>query len=368
MNLQALQVYQDVQNRIQQINLNEFLLGNEDNNERFDKQLKEIVAERIKSEDPTTQERVTLELESWGPLQSLLENPQITEILVNGHRSIWYEISGKLTLHEDGFFSELSYRNFLDRLSSQAQAYLSLERPIASGVFNNFRLTMTGSELTGKEVQISLRRHPENPWTLEKLAESNWASSEKMNQLKEIIRSKENFLVVGGTGTGKTSVLNALLGLLPTTERVVVIEDTSEIHLPNAACTKLLTRDDPHQILAMIDQSQLVKHALRLRPDRIAMGEVRGAEAKDFLMAMATGHAGSFGTLHAQDPHQALIRLEMLIQMGAPQWGLEAIRRLIHLSLQFIIQIQKGPDGSRFLKGIYKITSLEPHGFLLEEF
>jgi len=130
---------------------------------------------------------------------------------------------------------------------------------------------------------------------------------------------------------------------------------------------KLLTREDPHGILPAIDQTQLVKRSLRLRPDRIVMGEVRGSEAKDFLMAMATGHSGSFGTLHAQDASQALIRLEMLIQMGAPQWSLTAIRRLIQLSLDYIIITGRAATGERQLKGVFRLCSLEDQGFLVEQ-
>jgi pilus assembly protein CpaF len=162
-------------------------------------------------------------------------------------------------------------------------------------------------------------------------------------------------------------VLNSLLDLLPENERVVVIEDSSEIALSNKASMKLLTREDPHGILPAIDQTQLVKRSLRLRPDRIVMGEVRGSEAKDFLMAMATGHSGSFGTLHAQDANQALIRLEMLIQMGAPQWSLTAIRRLIQLSLDYIIITGRATTGERQLKGVYRLCSLEDQGFLVEQ-
>ncbi|RYZ78974.1 MAG: CpaF family protein, partial [Proteobacteria bacterium] len=164
-----------------------------------------------------------------------------------------------------------------------------------------------------------------------------------------------------------TSLINALLQTIPSNERAVVIEDTPEIELPNTSSMKLITREDPQGILKSIDQGQLLKHSLRLRPDRIVMGEIRGGEAKDLLMALATGHGGSFGTLHASDARQALIRLEMLIQMGAPQWNLPAVRRLIHLSLDYILVVEKNAEGKRQFQGIYKICSLEENGFLIEK-
>jgi pilus assembly protein CpaF len=146
----------------------------------------------------------------------------------------------------------------------------------------------------------------------------------------------------------------------------VIIEDTSELKIPNDAGVKLLTRRDPHRNLRDIDQSELLKQALRMRPDRIIMGEIRGGEAKDLLMAFATGHTGCMGTLHAENARQALLRLEMLIQLGAPQWSLHAVRTLIWLSVQAVIVVARGPQGVRKLEGVYKIASLEEVGFLIE--
>jgi pilus assembly protein CpaF len=254
----------------------------------------------------------------------------------------------------------------MDRLCQEAHTHLTVENPFSEGRFQDFRVTLIGTELTGTHLHLSLRRHPKNPWTFQKLHENGWCSAHTLPLFQKIIAERKNFLVIGPTGSGKTSVLNSFLGLLDEKERVVVIEDTSEIALPNKASMKLLTRDDPQGILSSIDQTQLLKRSLRLRPDRLVMGEVRGAEAKDFLMALATGHAGSFGTLHAQTAAQALIRLEMLIQMGAAQWGLSAIRRLIQLSLDYVIVAGRSPHGQRELQGIYRLCSLEDHGFLLE--
>ena len=184
--------------------------------------------------------------------------------------------------------------------------------------------------------------------------------------LKKIIQLQKNFLVIGSTGEGKTTVVNALLSETDSYERSLIIEDTQEIQLPNSLSIRLLTRDETQNGLCSVDQGQLVKRALRLRPDRLVMGEIRGNEAKDFIMALSTGHRGSFGTLHAKDPQQALLRLEMLIQMGAPHWKLSAIRRLLSLSLDLIIATKKDSSGQRKLEGIYRINSLEENGFLIE--
>lgn len=332
------------------------------NAEKFKKTLQEILA----AEPGEVQKRIHAEYFSYGPLEDLLKNEEVSEILVNGPESIWYEHQGQLVQLQDTFLSESSYLNCLHRLCEQAQCQSTVEHPAATGHFQEFRLTLVRQELTRNHHHLSLRRHPKNPWTLEKLQDHAWATASEIQTLRGIVNARKNFLIIGSTGTGKTSLINALLNTIPVNERAIVIEDIPEIALPNSSCMKLVTRDDPQGILKTVDQSDLLRHSLRLRPDRIVLGEIRGAEAKDLLMALATGHSGSFGTLHANDPRQALIRLEMLIQMGAPQWSLQAVRRLIHLSLDYILVVEKAVSGIRKFQGAYKICSLEENGFLVE--
>lgn len=361
----AKSLFEKIQKEIQHLPLNEFLLSPEEQENLRSQKMEKIIQSTLQQVPDCERERVLAELNSWGPLEKLRNDETITEILINGADSIWIERGGKLTRHPDIFFSDISFRNFLDRICHQAGVHATAEHPSADGRLAEFRLSLVGTELTQRAPHLTLRRHPKNPWNFQKLMEQGWADASKVASLRQILRDRKNFLIVGSTGAGKTSVLNSFLQELPPEERLVVIEDTSEIHLPNEASLKLLTREDPQDVLPPVDQTQLVKRSLRLRPDRLVMGEVRGGEAKDFLMALATGHSGSCGTLHAQDAHQALLRLEMLIQMGAPQWSLEAIRRLIQLSLDYIVVVEKA-EGKRRLKGIYRLTSLESSGFLLE--
>jgi pilus assembly protein CpaF len=328
---------------------------------------KAVLEDSLKQEPADLRQRVLDEYFEFGPLEGLFQDEEVSEILVNGPEAIWFEKSGRLHLHGDRFLSEATFANFFHRVCEQAKCQSTVEFPTATGHFREFRLTVIRRELTQSQHHISFRRHPKNPWTLEKLRERDWATDQDLGLLRSLIQEKKNFLIVGGTGSGKTSLINALLQSLPESERAVIIEDTPEIQLPNTSSMKMITREDPQGILKTIDQSQLLRHCLRLRPDRIVMGEIRGAEAKDLLMTLATGHGGSFGTLHASDPRQALIRLEMLIQMGAPQWSLQAVRRLIHLSLEFILVVGKAEDGKRKFQGIYKICSLEESGFLIEK-
>jgi len=310
--------------------------------------------------------RIEAEFISWGPIEELIMDEDITEIMINDYNQIWIEKFGLINRHSDQFATQLSYQNFLNRMLAEVQKNLSKENPVVEGVFRNFRLQVIGIELTQDSPKICLRRQAESPWTLSKLLEMGWSQQAGIHILKDIVKQRKNFLVVGGTGSGKTSVLGAMSHELDQKERVVYIEDTSELKLCNPASLKLLTRDDLSGTYRSFSQSDLIKSALRLRPDRLVMGEMRGSEAKDFLMALSTGHDGSFGSLHAQNPTQALLRLEMLIQLGAPFWGLLAIRKLIQISLHYIIVVGRKSSGQRALLGIYKLASLEENGFTLD--
>lgn len=313
------------------------------------------------------QNRIWSEFIGEGPLTELLKDEQISEVIVNGAHSIWFEKNGRLHPHSDRFVSSSSYENFLHRLSAQSRTHLNLERPMMDGKYKDFRLHLAGSELTHAAPALTLRRHPRNPWSFARLESLGWGNTELLQTLAKMLAERDNFLIVGGTGCGKTSVLNACLQALPATERVILIEDTEELSLPNLASTRLLSRQDAQGLLPKIDLMELVRQSLRMRPDRLVLGEVRGPEAKDLLMALSTGHSGSLATLHASDPHQALLRLEMLVQLGAPMWALSAIRNLIFLSLQKIVVLQRLPGGRRGLEGIYRLCSCESSGILIEK-
>lgn len=333
--------------------------------ETSEQRISEIVRKSSEGLSPEMKKRVWDEFFDVGPLEALLADHSITEVMITGADSIYFERGGKLEKHNDKFLTELSFRNFVQRVCREANVIPTLDAPFVDGVWRSWRLHMAIPPSV-PTTTITLRKHPDNPWTFDDLEKNEWASRESISYLLALVREKKNFLIVGSTGSGKTSVLNACLQLTEINERSILIEDTSELRLPNIVSTKLLTRRDPHRILRDIDQSELLKQSLRMRPDRIVMGEIRGGEAKDLLMAFATGHSGCMGTLHAESARQALIRLEMLVQIGAAQWNLQAVRTLVLLSLQAIVVVKRCEDGKRKLEGIYKIASLEDVGFLLE--
>lgn len=326
------------------------------------------IVSRISSQAmPRTRSRLHAEYFAAGPLDDLLADPEITEIIINGPDSIWYEKLGVLHRHHDRFLSALNYRNFIVRLCRESSMQTSLDYPFADGEWRDTRVHLITPPASGDEAVLTLRKHPSNPWTFERLAATGWANADALRILREMVLQRRNFLIVGCTGSGKTSVLNACLGEINQNERAVLIEDTQELRKPNGASVNLLTRRDAHGHLREIDQCELLRQALRMRPDRIIMGEIRGGEAKDLLMAFATGHSGCIGTLHADSARQALIRLEMLIQLGAPQWSLQAVRTLILLSIQFIVVVGRKKNGGRCLEGIHRLSSLEEVGFLIEK-
>lgn len=300
------------------------------------------------------------------PLDFLLADPLVTEIIVNSFDCIWYEKFGKLNMHEQQFESQLIYDNFIDWLTIEAKIQINSEQLFANGHWRSFRVHLCHGDTNGKSHLLALRRLQPQSWSLGTLAEKRFCSSASLDTLRSLVSTKKNVLIVGGTGSGKTTVLNALLNEIQPDERCVLLEDTNELVIPNRASTKILTRPALRNILEEITLADLLKQSLRMRPDRLIIGEVRGGEAKDLMMALATGHAGSMGTLHAATAQEALLRLEFLVQTGAPQWSSEMIRRLIHLSLQAVIVVGKNQNGERVLKNIIQIAGLEETGFLLE--
>jgi pilus assembly protein CpaF len=302
-----------------------------------------------------------------GPLETLMLDANITEIIINSFDSIWFEQKGILERLNDFFLSNLTYQHFLQRFYLEIGAEPSLNNPFVDSYWRGARVHIVGNyQNQNKSVRITIRKHKTSNWTLAELESNDWCTKKEGDLLKKIITERKNFLVIGATGTGKTSVLRALLNECANTERLVIIEDTFELGTVNSASTHLITRYDSRSILSEITLTDLVKQSLRMRPDRIIIGEIRGGEAKDLLMALATGHEGSASTLHASSPNQALFRLEMLIQMGANHWSLSAIRKLLSISIDYLIICKKNESGCRKLTGVYKIAGVEETGLIIE--
>jgi len=311
-------------------------------------------------------DRFSKELFSFGPLDELFSNDSLTEILINGWENILIESPQGVVKSSEHFLSDWSFNRVLQKILDEAQVKVDLEAPFSSFAWRNFRVHMVLPPLSQSGTLLSMRRiQRTNSLHLNDLQELGSISSEQSQILKEGLNEKKNMLIVGGTSSGKTTLLSALIAALPKTDRLLILEDTNEIQAPNDLSAKLLTRELTPSLPAF-SLGDLLKEALRMRPDRLVVGEVRGGEAKDLLMALSTGHEGSFATLHASKPQEALLRLEMLIQMGAPNWSIDSIRKLISLTIDWIVITHK-EEGERKIEGVYEITSLESVGFLIQK-
>jgi len=365
--MNVLSLAKDLQGEIESIPLQSLGYETIDSRHSRGQQIQALIQDKTKDLPESLQRRLIDEFDGNGPLTDLFMDEDISEILVLSPLEIWFEKNGELHKHVDSFATDLTFQNYVHRLCHDLGKELTKDNPAIDGQLMQFRIHIIDKELTQSSIHISFRRQKISPWTFEMFEKLGWAEKEQIEIIRSWIKQQKNFLVIGPTGSGKTSVLNACLQELKPNERVVVIEDTKEVHLPNLVSSRLLTRRDSHGIVKNIDMAELLKQSLRMRPDRLIVGEVRGGEAKDLLLSLSTGHGGSMGTLHASNPHQTLIRLEMLIQMGAPHWSLSAIRKLISVSLDGLLIVGKDHEGQRKLEGLYALTSLEETGFLTEK-
>lgn len=305
------------------------------------------------------------EFSGLGILEQLIKDTEVSEIIVNDWNSLWIEKNGQLKPLAVHFLSETTYQQIFQKICELAHLQLTYNQPHNCSHWKNFRITASIPPLTIKPT-LNLRRHGKLELSLGQLKSLEMLTSHHEETLKDWVHNKKNILFVGSTGAGKTTLLNSCLHLVPKNERVLILEDTQELSVPNSASLRLTTNKHPDPSSVEITLNDLVRFSLRMRPDRLVVGEVRGKETKDLLLALSSGHNGSFCTLHADTARQALLRLEMLVQLGAPQWDLQAIRRLIFLSIHGIVVLQK-KEGVRKVSSLNKITGYEEFGLLLEE-
>jgi pilus assembly protein CpaF len=295
-----------------------------------------------------------------GPLEPLLEDEAVNDIMVNGPKQVYIEKLGKLELTSVTFEDNAHLINICNRIVSRVGRRVDEASPICDArLLDGSRVNIIIPPLAIDGASISIRKFGKRQIGFEQMAQQGNISPAMATLLRVAARCRLNIVVSGGTGSGKTTMLNALSGMIDNGERVVTIEDAAELRLQQPHVVRLETRPANLEGNGEISMRDLVKNALRMRPDRIILGEVRGPEAIDLLQAMNTGHDGSMGTLHANRPREALTRLENMVTMGVASLPPKAIRTQIAGSLQLIVQISRMRDGVRRVTHLTEVAGME---------
>jgi pilus assembly protein CpaF len=337
------------------------------------------LVERILAEDKNSiplnyneRERLFKEIQyevmGLGPLEPFLQDPTVSDILVNTHRQIYVERFGKLELTEAGFKDDAHLRRIIDKIVSGVGRRIDESCPMVDARLpDGSRVNAIIPPLAIDGPILSVRRFAVEPLELEDLIHLKALTPEIGELLKGIVRAKLNILISGGTGTGKTTLLNVLSRFIPSNERIVTIEDSAELQLKQEHVVRLETRPSNIEGKGEVTQRDLVRNSLRMRPDRILVGEVRGGEVLDMFQAMNTGHDGSLSTIHANSPRDALMRLETLAAMTGLNIQSVFIRKYISSALNIIVHLARLVDGSRRVTSFSEIAGMEGDTIILQE-
>ena len=308
------------------------------------------------------------ELFGLGPLEPLLADPTISDILVNSHKTIYVERRGKLQTTNVAFKDDEHLMRVIERIVSSVGRRIDESSPMVDArLRDGSRVNAIIPPLSIDGPVLSIRRFGAEPLKMDKLIEYKALTREIAEMLQMCVTARLNTLISGGTGAGKTTLLNALSAYIPETERIVTIEDSAELQLQQPHVVRLETRPSNIEGKGEVAQRDLVKNALRMRPDRIVIGEVRGGEAIDMLQAMNTGHDGSLTTIHANTPRDALSRLETMIQMTGMNLSERAMRQQIASALDVVLQVARLSDGTRRVTSISEITGMEGDTITMQE-
>jgi pilus assembly protein CpaF len=313
-------------------------------------------------------EEILHEVHGLGPIEPLLHDPDVCDILVNGPHQVYVERAGKLELTPVVFRDSTHLLQIIDRIVSRVGRRIDESSPMVDArLADGSRVNAIISPLALDGPLLSIRRFGRDPFTVNDLVNFGSLSPEMAAVLREMVRARLNILVSGGTGSGKTTLLNCLSAFIPDTERIVTIEDSAELQMQQPHVCRLESRPANIEDRGEITQRDLLRNTLRMRPDRIIVGEVRGAEALDMLQAMNTGHDGSISTVHANSPRDALSRLETMIQMAGFDLPSKAMRQQVSHALDVIVQTARLSDGSRRVISLSEVVGMEGDTIMMQE-
>jgi pilus assembly protein CpaF len=308
------------------------------------------------------------ELFGLGPLEPLLKDPTISDILVNSHNTIYIERRGKIEPTTVRFKDDEHLMRVIERIVSSVGRRIDESSPMVDArLQDGSRVNAIIPPLSIDGPVLSIRRFGSDPLRMTSLIENKALTKDIADMLQMVVHARLNVLISGGTGAGKTTLLNALSAFIPENERIVTIEDSAELQLQQPHVVRLETRPPNIEGRGEVTQRDLVRNALRMRPDRIVIGEVRGGEAIDMLQAMNTGHDGSLTTIHANTPRDALARLETMIQMTGMRLSDRAMRQQVASAINLVVQVARLSDGGRRVTSISEITGMEGETITMQE-
>jgi pilus assembly protein CpaF len=308
------------------------------------------------------------ELFGLGPLEPLLADQEVCDILVNSPKRVYIERRGKLELTNVEFKDDEHLMRVIERIVSTVGRRIDESSPMVDArLKDGSRVNAIIPPLSLDGPVLSIRRFGSDPLRMDKLIEKGAVTKDIAEMFELCVTARLNILISGGTGAGKTTLLNALSAYIPRDERIVTIEDSAELQLQQPHTVRLETRPANIEGKGEVTQRDLVKNALRMRPDRIVIGEVRGGEAIDMLQAMNTGHDGSLTTIHANTPRDALARLETMIQMTGMRLSDRAMRQQVASAINLVVQVARLSDGSRRVTSVSEITGMEGETITMQE-
>ncbi|HEV7133341.1 MAG TPA: CpaF family protein [Gaiellaceae bacterium] len=312
--------------------------------------------------------QLTDDILGYGPLERLLDDDTVTEVMVNGAQHVFVERSGKIERADARFVDDAHLMRIIDKIVSQVGRRVDEASPMVDARLpdgSRVNAIIPPLALTGPT--LTIRKFSRDPYTINDLISFGTVSARAAQFLGACVKGKLNVLISGGTGTGKTTTLNAISAYIPGDERIVTIEDAAELQLQQEHVITLESRPPNIEGSGEVKIRELVRNALRMRPDRIIVGEVRGAETLDMLQAMNTGHEGSLTTIHANTPRDALARLETLVLTAGVELPHRAIREQIASAFDVLVQIQRLVDGSRRISNIVEVVGMESDVVTLQE-
>ena len=313
-------------------------------------------------------EEILDEVLGLGPLEPLLKDPTIGDILVNTHNHVYVERQGRLEMTSVRFKDERHLLRIIDKIVSAVGRRIDESQPwVDARLPDGSRVNAIVPPCALDGPLLSIRKFGASPMTIEKLIEKGALTPPVAHVLQGITRARLNLIISGGTGSGKTTMLNAISSFIAQRERIITIEDAAELQLQQFHVARMETRPPNVEGRGAVTQRELLRNALRMRPDRIIVGEVRGAEALDMLQAMNTGHDGSMTTIHANTPRDALSRLEQMIMMTGVQFPLHSMRAQLASAIHVVIQLERMADGKRRMVSLQEITGMEKDIVTMQE-